>query len=80
MAYRLGEVRHLKEALRGRDARITALEDSLRAYELEEGGERTAQETVRQAEGEGGGGGCGCWVLGAICRLLGMAGLLLTAA
>ncbi|PRW56275.1 Spindle pole body associated [Chlorella sorokiniana] len=52
LAYRLGEVKHLKEALRGRDGRITALEDSLRAYELEEGGERTAQETVRQAEAE----------------------------
>ncbi len=52
LAYRVGEVKHLKEALRGRDARITALEDSLRLYELEEGGERTAQETVWQAEGE----------------------------
>ena len=47
-------MKHLKEALRGRDARITALEDSLRAYELEEGGERTTQETVRQAEGAAG--------------------------
>lgn len=62
LAFRLGEVKHLKEALRGRDGRITALEDTLRAYELEEGGERTAQETVRQAEGAGVAVGAGCWL------------------
>lgn len=55
-------MKHLKEALRGRDGRITALEDTLRAYELEEGGERTAQETVRQAEGAGLAVGAGCWL------------------
>lgn len=55
LAYRKGEVQHLKGALRGRDGQITELQDRLREYELEKGGECTAQATVRQAEGAWGG-------------------------
>ena len=51
LAFRLGEVKHLKAALRGRDGQLVDLQDRLRLYELEAGGERTAQETVRQAQG-----------------------------
>lgn len=59
LAFRLGEVKHLKEALRGRDGRIQELQDRLRELELTEGGERTAAETVRQAEGTSCGSHCG---------------------
>ena len=55
LAFRVGEVKHLKAALKGRDGEAQELRDRLREYELAEGGERTAAETVRQAEG-------GCWL------------------
>ncbi|PSC71528.1 alpha-1,3 1,6-mannosyltransferase ALG2 [Micractinium conductrix] len=52
LAFRVGEVKHLKEALKGRDGTIQDLQDRLRAFELADGEERTAAETVRQAEAE----------------------------
>ena len=51
LAFRVGEVKHLKAALKGRDGEAQELRDRLREYELAEGGERTAAETVRQAQG-----------------------------
>lgn len=53
LAFRLGEVKHLKAALKGRDGLLQDLQDRLRGYEQAEGAERTAAETVRQAQGEG---------------------------
>jgi inosine/xanthosine triphosphate pyrophosphatase family protein len=47
----VGEVKHLKQALKGRDVEVQELRDRLREYELSEGGERTAQEAVLQAQG-----------------------------
>ena len=61
LAFRVGEVKHLKEALKGRDGTIQDLQDRLRAFELADGEERTAAETVRQAEG-------GCWASAGECR------------
>ncbi|KAL4443056.1 hypothetical protein ABPG77_008547 [Micractinium sp. CCAP 211/92] len=52
LAFRLGEVKHLKAALKGRDGTLQDLQDRLREYEQAEGAERTAAETVRQAQGE----------------------------
>lgn len=52
LAFRLGEVKHLKAALKGRDGLLQDAQDRLREYERDEGAERTAAETVRQAQGE----------------------------
>lgn len=51
LAFRLGEVKHLKAALRERDGQLADAADRLREYELAEGGERTAAEEVCQAQG-----------------------------
>lgn len=59
LAFRLGEVKHLKAALKGRDGTLQDLQDRLREYEQAEGAERTAAETVRQAQGAGCGQGAG---------------------
>lgn len=54
LSFRVGEVQHLKTGLRSRDCELQDLRDRLREYELAEGGERTAQEAVAQAQGEPG--------------------------
>ncbi|EFN58511.1 hypothetical protein CHLNCDRAFT_140571 [Chlorella variabilis] len=52
LSFRVGEVQHLKTGLRSRDCELQDLRDRLREYELAEGGERTAQEAVAQAQAE----------------------------
>lgn len=50
-AYRVGEVKHLKGALRQRDEQIVELQDRLRELELAGTGDRLAWEAVEQAQG-----------------------------
>ena len=49
--YRVGEVKHLKAALRQRDDQITELQDRLRELELCTTTDKVACEAVEAAEG-----------------------------
>ncbi|GAB4820665.1 hypothetical protein N2152v2_007711 [Parachlorella kessleri] len=50
--YRLGEVKHLKAALKQRDDQIVELKDQVRELELSNTADKVAQEAVEQAQAE----------------------------
>ena len=49
--YRVGEVKHLKAALKQRDDQIVELRDQVRELEISNTADKIAQEAVEQAQG-----------------------------
>jgi hypothetical protein len=65
----VGEVKHLKAALKQRDEQIVELNDRVRELEVSSTADKVAQEAVQQAEGKrrGGENSCSAFCAGRHC-------------